>query len=149
MGFVSNMDLRCSATPVTSSIRFGAIGRVCQWCTNSRTDGAWVGDMAEQLMLRQGVFLFRGTLASDLAYLLKTVELEGSRVATRSEVEDRVFGVDAAVVLCRHTHLPCVMQLSDGRLVVNPGCWTPGIRRNYALSVSQRSRVTSCSICSR
>lgn len=43
--------------------------------------------MAEHLMLRQGVFLFHGTLANDLAYLLKTVELEGSRVATRSEVK--------------------------------------------------------------
>lgn len=100
-------------------------------------------------MLRQGVFLFHRTPASDLAYLLETVALEDSRVATSSEVEDRLSGVDAAAVLCGHTHLTCEMQLSDGRLVVNLGCWTPGLRRNDALSVSQRIRVTSCSICSR
>ena len=89
--------------------------------TLSAEQMAWLGDMPEQLMLSHGVFLFHGTPASDLEYLLETVEPDGCRVATTSEVEGRLSGVDAAVVLCGHTHLAREMRLADGRLVVNPG----------------------------
>jgi hypothetical protein len=32
-----------------------------------------------------------------------------------------MVGVTHAVILCGHTHVPRVMQLNDGRLLVNPG----------------------------
>jgi diadenosine tetraphosphatase ApaH/serine/threonine PP2A family protein phosphatase len=34
---------------------------------------------------------------------------------------DAMRGMDAAVILCGHTHVPRVMRLPDGRLIVNPG----------------------------
>jgi hypothetical protein len=52
---------------------------------------AWIGGMPKQLMLNNGVFLFHGTPASDLEHLLETVEPDGRRVATASEVEDRLL----------------------------------------------------------
>lgn len=82
---------------------------------------AWIQAMPERLVLSQGVLLVHGTPSNDLAYLLETVEPEGCRAATPAEVEDRLSGVDAAVVLCGHTHLAREMRLADGRLVVNPG----------------------------
>lgn len=82
---------------------------------------AWFADLPEQLMLDGGVCLLHGGPGDDLAYLLETVEPEGCRVATPLEVEQRLSGVDAAVVLCGHTHLAREMTLPDGRLVVNPG----------------------------
>ena len=82
---------------------------------------AWIADMPEQLRLDDGVLLLHGTPASDLAYLLETVEPQGCRAATPAEVEDRLSGVDAAVILCGHTHLARDINLADGRLVVNPG----------------------------
>ena len=29
--------------------------------------------------------------------------------------------IDAEIILCAHTHIPRVVRLRDGRLVVNPG----------------------------
>jgi diadenosine tetraphosphatase ApaH/serine/threonine PP2A family protein phosphatase len=37
------------------------------------------------------------------------------------EVEADAAGVAASLILCGHTHIPRVVRLSDGRLVVNPG----------------------------
>lgn len=82
---------------------------------------AWIAEMPEQLTLSEGVFLIHGTPASDTDYLLETVTPEGCRPATPAEVEDRVSGVDAALILCGHTHLARALRLADGRLVVNPG----------------------------
>lgn len=81
------------------------------------------------------VFLCHGTPASDLVYWLETVTanfgVEGSlgvRAATPQEVHQRtgryLGGRDvaqAAVALCGHTHVPRVVQLQGGPLIVNPG----------------------------
>jgi predicted phosphodiesterase len=82
---------------------------------------AWFADLPEQLILDGGICLLHGGPGDDLAYLLEIVEPEGCRVASPLEVEQRLSGVDAAVVLCGHTHLARQMTLPDGRLVVNPG----------------------------
>jgi diadenosine tetraphosphatase ApaH/serine/threonine PP2A family protein phosphatase len=56
-----------------------------------------------------------------MQYLLETVEPWGVRMATLSEVSARLGTVDAAFVVCGHTHVPRAMRASTGQLVVNPG----------------------------
>jgi diadenosine tetraphosphatase ApaH/serine/threonine PP2A family protein phosphatase len=41
--------------------------------------------------------------------------------ATPQEVAARAETARASLILCGHTHLPRMMQLDDGRLIVNPG----------------------------
>ena len=67
------------------------------------------------------MLLVHGTPESDLDYFLETVTEGGLRAATVAEVAQRARGVQADVILCGHTHLPKVVQLEDGPLVVNPG----------------------------
>jgi predicted phosphodiesterase len=81
----------------------------------------WLQTLPEHLHLPDGVLLVHGTPASDLAYFLETVEPAGVRQATPAEVLARAQGVDAALILCGHTHMQRIVTCDDGRLIVNPG----------------------------
>jgi len=93
---------------------------------------AWLRGLPKTLQLTDEVFCCHGTPDKDLVYFLETVTpgFDGSaspgvRRATVEEAAaragDAMKGVAHGVILCGHTHVPRVMQLSDGRLVVNPG----------------------------
>ena len=82
---------------------------------------AWFDSLPLTLRLSDDVLLVHGTPDSDLTYFLETVTPEGLRQATEAEIKHRAGDVDAAVVLCGHTHLAGVVKLADGRLIVNPG----------------------------
>ncbi len=43
------------------------------------------------------------------------------RHATSAEVDVRMGGVNAEIVLCGHSHIPGVVRASSGQLIVNPG----------------------------
>lgn len=70
----------------------------------------------------EDLFLCHGTPDSDSTYLLETVEANGSvRIATTAEVNRRLGGTSAKIVLCAHSHIARMVALPDGRLVLNPG----------------------------
>jgi hypothetical protein len=53
---------------------------------------------------------------------LETIEPERVRLATESEVVERLDGAPTVTVIASgHTHYPRVVRLTDGRLCVNPG----------------------------
>lgn len=81
----------------------------------------WFRELPETLRLTDQVLMVHGTPRSDLEYLLETVEPGGMRPATEAEVRERTGIAEAAVILCGHTHVPRIVQLEDGPLVVNPG----------------------------
>jgi len=93
---------------------------------------AWLAALPKTLQLTPEVFCCHGTPDNDLVYFLETVTPghvpridAGLRRASLAEAEaragDAMRGIANAVILCGHTHVPRVMRLSDGRLVVNPG----------------------------
>lgn len=93
---------------------------------------AWLAWLPKTLRLSDEVLCCHGTPDSDLVYFLETVTPDyagpgtsGLRAATQAEAGQRagaaMRGVPHAVILCGHTHVPRVMRLADGRLVVNPG----------------------------
>ncbi len=92
----------------------------------------WLRSLPRTLQLSDEVFCCHGTPASDLQYFMETVVPgyaaavhPGVRAATPAEAGERagatMRGVAHGVILCGHTHVPRVMRLADGRLVVNPG----------------------------
>jgi len=100
--------------------------------TISERHRAWLAALPKTLQLAPEVLLCHGTPHDDLIYLMETVvpgfagsHAPGVRAATREEVGarlgDAMQGVPDALILCGHSHVPRVMQLNDGRLVVNPG----------------------------
>ncbi|BDP41541.1 DNA methylase [Deinococcus aetherius] len=67
------------------------------------------------------VFCCHGTPTSNTTHLMLTVTPQGTRPATIPEIQARLGNIRVAVVACAHTHLPRMVQLPDGPLVVNPG----------------------------
>jgi predicted phosphodiesterase len=68
------------------------------------------------------LFLCHGTPNDDLTYWLEDLTPEG--ILHRSDLAriERIAGdIDAEMLICGHTHVPRLVTLSDGRLVLNPG----------------------------
>jgi len=82
---------------------------------------AWMATLPESLLIGDDVLLVHGTPDSDLTYFLETLEDGDCRPATRDEAAARAGHGSASMILCGHTHIPRVMHLDDGRLIVNPG----------------------------
>ena len=77
---------------------------------------AWLKSLAPARRLGGDILLCHGSPLSDLTCLLQ----QADRAASAAEIELRLDGVDAALILCGHSHVPRSVR-SRGRLVVNPG----------------------------
>ncbi len=82
----------------------------------------WLASLPPTLLYRSEILLCHGSPRDDACYWLDRVLDDGS-IAARPlrEVEIDAAGVAASLILCGHTHIPRVVRLGDGRLVVNPG----------------------------
>jgi len=90
--------------------------------TNLRPDQLlWLASLPATLRPYPDVLLVHGTPDSDLAYFLETVTNSGVREATADEVRERAGSSDARLIFCGHTHVPRIIQLEGGPLIVNPG----------------------------
>jgi len=67
-------------------------------------------------------YLCHATPADDNVYWLESASPDGQvYLKPLEEIEALAAGIDFPLVLCGHSHLPRVVRLSDGRLIVNPG----------------------------
>jgi predicted phosphodiesterase len=82
---------------------------------------AWMATLRPCLACDDDIYLCHATPRSDIEYLLETVEPQGVRIASADEVQQRLAGVGASLVLCGHTHHPRAMRSAAGQLIVNPG----------------------------
>jgi predicted phosphodiesterase len=82
---------------------------------------AWLTGLPVGLEPRAGVAMCHGSPRSDVEPLLETVERDGQRAASLAEIEGRVDGAAARLIVCGHTHVPRMVRTGDGRVIVNPG----------------------------
>jgi putative phosphoesterase len=68
-----------------------------------------------------GFFLCHGTPAADDLYLTESVNATGVWLRRPFELEQLTEMVAQPVVLCGHSHIPRVVELPSGKLIVNPG----------------------------
>ncbi len=81
----------------------------------------WVRALPGRLVV-EGVLLCHGTPASDCENWLHRRDAAGGlRESYFWEVAPPAEGEDFPVILSGHTHMPRVVRLPDGRLLVNPG----------------------------
>ncbi len=82
----------------------------------------WMASMPPTLRYRDEVLLCHGSPGDDAAFWLDHVADDGSvRPNGIEPIEAAAEGIDARLILCAHTHIPRVVRLRDGRMVVNPG----------------------------
>lgn len=88
----------------------------------SQTQLNWIKGLPKTRTVFEDVFLCHGTPTSDSHYWLERVNDDGTvRSATLQEVEAEAVDVTASLILCAHTHIPRVIRIRDGRMIVNPG----------------------------
>ena len=88
----------------------------------TREDIAWLGALPETAWIGDDVFLCHGTPASDLTYWLEeSVPDRTMRPRSRAGATRDAEGIGANLMLCGHSHVPRLVRLDDGRLILNPG----------------------------
>jgi putative phosphoesterase len=92
----------------------------------------WLRALAPRADYADDVLLCHGTPASDLVYLLETVLPGDFRLATASEIDERLGDTAAALVVCGHSHLARSVRSARGQLLVNPGSvGVPGYQAHH------------------
>lgn len=81
----------------------------------------WLRKLPAQTELPNGILLVHGTPQSDTTYLLETVTNEQPRIATHSEIQQRIGEVQNSIILCGHTHIPRVVSVTEKITIINPG----------------------------
>lgn len=81
----------------------------------------WLRTLPTTQTIADEIFLCHGTPDNDCVYLLEDVTTGLPVVRAEAEIVAHLEGVSLPVVLCGHSHIPRVVQLSSETLVVNPG----------------------------
>ena len=84
-------------------------------------DLEWLKTLPADAETNEGIYLCHGGPRNDLLYLLETIENKRVRLAAPHEIKERLADTDAPLLLCGHTHIPRIVQLDTGQLIVNPG----------------------------
>jgi predicted phosphodiesterase len=82
---------------------------------------AWLRTLPPTAVIDGKVFLCHGTPTSDTTYLLEDVNSGGPVVRAEHAIVELLGTVSEPVILCGHAHIPRMVQLGGGQLVVNPG----------------------------
>jgi predicted phosphodiesterase len=85
------------------------------------TQRTWLALLPPALDLGNGIVAFHGSPGDDEAYLIEDIAGGTLMPAHPETVAARLAGVEAPVILTAHSHLPALLTLPDGRLVLNPG----------------------------
>jgi putative phosphoesterase len=82
---------------------------------------AALGALPETLRLDGDVLVCHGTPTDDYTFLLEE-RIDGKLLLSRPrEIEARLAGETASLILCGHSHHVNVVQIPNGALVLNPG----------------------------
>jgi len=109
----SLIDLKPDAMGASDNVAYNQL---------TKTHLAWLSSLPATLTYADDVFLCHGTPSCDNTYWLERVRPDATIEATPVEdIEAEAKGIDCSLILCGHTHIPRIVRLRDGRLVVNPG----------------------------
>jgi len=82
----------------------------------------WMATMRPTLVYRDEVYLCHAAPKDDAAFWLDYPATDGGmRPSPIEAIEAGAVGIEASLILCGHTHIPRVVRLRDGRMIVNPG----------------------------
>lgn len=83
---------------------------------------AWLAALPATLVIDGQIFACHGTPTSDTTYWTEHVASDGSvQLKSEAEISEIATGLEMPVILCGHTHIPRLVRLAGGGLLVNPG----------------------------
>ncbi|TXN08380.1 metallophosphoesterase family protein [Methylobacterium sp. WL103] len=100
----------------------GRLGRSdsATWRALDASARAWLHGLPERVGLEDALFV-HGAPGSDEAFLLEEIVEERLVAAREDEVVARLGGQNRRAVFCGHSHVPGLLALARGSMVVNPG----------------------------
>jgi diadenosine tetraphosphatase ApaH/serine/threonine PP2A family protein phosphatase len=81
----------------------------------------WLGALPVAVATGHGILAFHAMPADDNRYLVEKVHDRQLVRGPVADIRQRLGDVDARIVLCGHSHIPHLIQLPGGPLIVNPG----------------------------
>jgi putative phosphoesterase len=81
----------------------------------------WLRTLPPTAIFEEEIFLCHGTPASDETYLLEDVASGRHMLKPEPEILRLVKSVRHPVIVCGHTHIPRLVSLANGQMIVNPG----------------------------
>ncbi|HQO21195.1 MAG TPA: metallophosphoesterase family protein [Acidobacteriota bacterium] len=87
----------------------------------SRQSIEWLESLPATGSVGEDIFLCHGTPRADDEYLLEKIENGKGVLKDEADIIPLLAGIKQKVILCGHSHIPRVICLKEGRLVVNPG----------------------------
>jgi predicted phosphodiesterase len=81
----------------------------------------WLATLPPTAIFEEEIFLCHGTPSSDEVYLLEDAATGRPMLRPESEILRLVKSVRHPVIACGHTHIPRLVLLANGQLIVNPG----------------------------
>jgi predicted phosphodiesterase len=107
------------ALGVNSPERLGSSDRFA-WERLDAIDRDWLSALPQELSVA-GARCFHATPGDDEAYLMESVSGDRLLPEAAVTVEARLAGARDPLLLCGHSHLPRLLRLSHGTIIVNPG----------------------------
>jgi predicted phosphodiesterase len=81
----------------------------------------WLATLDKTAVAFEDLFMCHGTPERDDEYLFEDVSGSGLRIRTGDELAPALAASGRPVLLCGHSHLPQVLRLPTGGLIMNPG----------------------------
>lgn len=82
----------------------------------------WIRGLPFSVVHRGEVYLCHATPQDDNTYWMETLNEQGIfHLKPLEAIEALAHGIEQPLILCGHSHIARSVQLSDGRLIVNPG----------------------------
>ena len=81
----------------------------------------WLGALPMTIDAGHGILAFHATPTDDLPYLIEEIHDHRLVRARHDVIRSKLGHVQARIILCGHSHLPHLIRLPDGPLIVNPG----------------------------
>ncbi len=111
------------ATDVTLTIRGNQDRELDDWMIRDIGPEAvaWLRGLPATLVFEDEVLLCHGSPTDDVCYLLEDVSSGQPVVRDEEEIVNLLGGASEPVIVCGHTHIPRLVRLANGQMIVNPG----------------------------
>ncbi|HHK5612405.1 MULTISPECIES: metallophosphoesterase family protein [Bacillus cereus group] len=80
----------------------------------------WLQQHPSQYIVDDILFC-HGTPTSDEVYLLEEMDENGAVLKSEKNIMDQLQNIEQKIIVCGHTHIPRVVYLANGKIIINPG----------------------------
>lgn len=81
----------------------------------------WMQTLPFDCHISEDIYLCHGSPTDDMVYMLENIETGQPIVRDDANVLTLLNGIESAVIICGHTHIPRTVALSTGQMIVNTG----------------------------